>query len=74
MLPRRQCQSPFKIIIFMIDTQSILKVREMTGAGMVDVKAALEQAGGEIEKAVEILRKNGTIKAASKSERQTKEV
>ena len=40
---------------------------------MVDVKAALEEAGGDINKAVEILRKNGTIKAASKSERQTKE-
>lgn len=56
-----------------IDTQSILKVREMTGAGMVDVKAALEEAGGNLDKAVEVLRKKGTIKAASKSERQTKE-
>lgn len=57
----------------MINTQSILKVREMTGAGMVDVKAALEEAGGDINQAVDVLRKKGTIKAASKSERQTKE-
>ena len=55
-----------------IDTQSIIKVREQTGAGMVDVKAALEEANGDTTKAVEILRKKGVIKAASKSERQTK--
>lgn len=56
-----------------IDTQSIIKIRELTGAGMVDVKIALEEAGGDISKAVEILRKKGAIKAAKKSERQTKE-
>lgn len=56
-----------------IDTQFIIKVREMTGAGMVDVKAALEEAGGDINQAVDVLRKKGAIKAASKSERQTKE-
>lgn len=56
-----------------IDSQSIIKIREMTGAGMVDVKNALEEAGGEIDKAVEILRKKGVIKAAAKAERQTKE-
>ncbi len=55
-----------------IDTQSIIKVREQTGAGMVDVKAALEEANNDTTKAVEILRRKGVIKAASKSERQTK--
>ncbi len=57
----------------LIDSQLIIKVRELTGAGMVDVKTALEEAGGDLEKAVEILRKKGVIKAAKKSERQTKE-
>lgn len=56
-----------------IDVKLISEVREVTGAGMVDVKNALEEAGGNKEAAIELLRKKGIIKAASKSERQTKE-
>lgn len=56
-----------------IDTQSIIKIRELTGAGLIEVKTALEEAGGDTDKAVEILRKKGVLKAAKKSERQTKE-
>lgn len=56
-----------------IDVKLISEVREATGAGMVDVKNALEEAGGNKEAAIELLRKKGIIKAASKSERQTKE-
>lgn len=55
-----------------IDIQSIIKVREQTGAGMVEVKIALEEANGDLEKAVEILRQKGVVKATAKSERQTK--
>lgn len=55
-----------------VNSQSIFKVRGQTGAGMMDVKVALEEANGNAEKAVEILRKKGVIKAASKSERQTR--
>jgi len=58
----------------MSDTSIILKLREMTGAGMMDCKRALDEAGDNLEKAVDVLRKKGTIKAAKKqSERQTKE-
>lgn len=48
-------------------------LREKTGAGMVDCKKALEESGGEIDKAVEILRKKGIAKAAKRGNRETNE-
>ena len=51
----------------------IKKLREKTGAGMVDIKKALEEANGDESKAVEILRKRGQEKAIKKSERSTQE-
>ena len=57
-----------------LDTQAITKLRQATGAGIVDVTKALEEAGGNEEKAVEILRKKGASKAAKKlAERTTGE-
>lgn len=57
-----------------IDLSTITKIREMTGAGIVDVKKALEEAGGDIDAAIDVLKKKGAIKAAKKSaERTTKE-
>jgi len=56
-----------------ITTQMIKELREKTGAGIVDCKKALVEAGGDIEKAVEILRKKGAAKAAKKAERATAE-
>ncbi len=56
-----------------ITTQMIKELREKTGAGIVDCKKALQEAGGDIEKAVEILRKKGAAKAAKKAERATAE-
>ncbi|MEK7158984.1 MAG: translation elongation factor Ts [Patescibacteria group bacterium] len=58
----------------MSDTQPVVKLREFTGAGMVDCKKALDEANGDFDKAVEILRKKGEAKATKKmAERQTKE-
>lgn len=51
----------------------IKKLREQTGAGMVDIKKALEEANGDEAKAIEILRKRGKEKALKKSERTTQE-
>jgi len=51
----------------------IKELREKTGAGIVDCKKALQEAGGDVEKAVEILRKKGAAKAAKKAERATAE-
>jgi elongation factor Ts len=51
----------------------IKELRELTGAGMMDVKAALEEAGGDKNKAVEILRKKGALKMGKKADRVAKE-
>ena len=48
-------------------------LREKTSAGMMDCKSALAEAGGDIEKAIEILRKKGISLASKKSSRATKE-
>ena len=57
-----------------MSTQDVVKLREMTGAGMLDCKKALDEADGDLDKAVDILRKKGQAKAARKSaERETKE-
>lgn len=52
--------------------EEIKQLRERTGAGIVDCKAALTEAGGDIEKAIEVLRKKGAAKAAKRDERETK--
>lgn len=53
--------------------EQIKELRERTGAGMVDCKKALDEAGNDIEKAIEILRKKGIAKAAKRSEREAGE-
>jgi elongation factor Ts len=56
------------------DPKLVSQLRERTGAGIVECKNALDEAGGDIEKAIEVLRKKGEIKAAKKlNERTTKE-
>lgn len=54
-----------------MDTKIILKLRELTGAGMTDCKKALDENNGDIEKAIDYLRKKGEIKAAKKSSERT---
>ena len=54
-------------------TESIKKLRAMTGAGMMDVKKALDETGGDIEKAAALLRERGIAKAAKKSDREARE-
>ncbi|EKE20687.1 MAG: hypothetical protein ACD_7C00503G0005 [uncultured bacterium] len=53
--------------------EQIKKIREITGAGMVDVKKALDEAAGDEVKAVELLRKSGQAKALKKNDREAKE-
>ncbi|MFD3005461.1 translation elongation factor Ts [Thermus tengchongensis] len=57
----------------MSQMELIKKLREATGAGMMDVKKALEDAGWNEEKAVQLLRERGAIKAAKKAEREARE-
>ena len=51
----------------------VKELREKTGAGMMDCKAALEEANGDIEKAIEILRKKGLASAAKRAGRVAKD-
>lgn len=53
--------------------EEIKLLREKTGAGMLDCKKALEEAGGDLEKAVDVLRKKGIAKAAKRNDRETSE-
>ncbi|HMG91118.1 MAG TPA: translation elongation factor Ts [Chryseolinea sp.] len=56
-----------------ISAQDVNKLRQMTGAGMMDCKKALTEADGDFEKAIEILRKKGQKVSASRSDRDAKE-
>jgi elongation factor Ts len=53
----------------MVTAQLIKTLRDMTGAGMLDCKKALEETNGNIEKAVDYLREKGIAKAAKKADR-----
>lgn len=54
-----------------ISAQDVKKLREMTQAGMMDCKKALEETGGNFEEAMDYLRKKGTDIAAKKATRAT---
>ena len=56
-----------------IDAKHVKILREKTGAGMMDCKRALEETKGDLEKAVDHLRKTGIAKAEKKGTRETKE-
>src|SRR3989338_8945816 len=52
---------------------AIKKLRDKTSAGIVDCKKALKESGGDIDKAIEILRKRGAVLASKKAGRTAKE-
>jgi elongation factor Ts len=56
-----------------ITAAMVAKLREMTGAGMMDCKKALTEANGDMDKAVDILRKKGAATATSKGTREARE-
>jgi len=56
-----------------ITAADVKKLRQETGAGMMDCKKALEATDGDFSKAQEILREKSLIKAEKKSDRETKE-
>ena len=51
----------------------VKELRERTGAGMMDCKKALEESGGNVDKAIEFLRIKGLSKAAKKADREANE-
>ncbi len=52
-----------------VTASDVAKLRSLTGAGMMDCKKALDEADGDMEKAGEILRKKGVIKAAKRADK-----
>lgn len=56
-----------------ITASDVAKLREATGAAMMDAKRALEEHGGDMEKAIDALRAAGAAKAAKKADRTTAE-
>lgn len=56
-----------------ITTASIKNLRDRTGAGMMDCKRALEDSGGDLEKAIEYLRKKGAAVGQKRADRSAKE-
>jgi len=56
-----------------ISKEAIIELRERTGAGIMDARRALEEAGGDIERAAEILREKGLSVVAKKAGREAKQ-
>jgi elongation factor Ts len=56
-----------------ISIEMIKQLREATGAGVLDVKKALESTGGDFEQAAALLREKGLAKAAKRADRETTE-
>jgi elongation factor Ts len=56
-----------------ISAKDVKELRERTGAGMMDCKSALQEAGGDMDKAIDLLRVKGQAKAAKRGERSAGE-
>ncbi len=56
-----------------VSAETVKKLRDLTGAGMLDCKKALEETGGELEKAKEILRQRGVAIAEKKAAQETRQ-
>lgn len=56
-----------------MSVDSVKELRERTGAGIMDCKAALGSSGGDLEKAIDFLRKKGMAQAAKRAGREAKE-
>jgi len=56
-----------------ITAADVMKLRKMTSAGMMDCKKALEEAEGDFNKAIDIIREKGKLVAAKRADRETSE-
>jgi len=56
-----------------VGAKQVAELRARTGAGMMDCKRALQEAGGDLEKAVDVLRKKGAAKADTRAGREASE-
>lgn len=55
-----------------IDIAEVKRLKDLTGVGLTDAKAALEEAGGDFDKALEAMRKKGMTKAEKRGEREAR--
>lgn len=55
-----------------VDIEDIKRLKNLTGVGLTDAKAALEAAGGDFDKALEAMRKKGLTKAEKRGEREAR--
>src|SRR5690606_22500068 len=56
-----------------ITAEQVKELRERTGAGMMECKRALEETGGDMEAAIDLLRSRGAAKAAKRAGREARE-
>lgn len=69
---KKQLKIQEELFNMTVDINDLKKLREDTGAGVADVRSALEEASGDIAKAKELLKQKGLDKALSKGERAVK--
>ncbi|HSH17853.1 MAG TPA: translation elongation factor Ts [Candidatus Saccharimonadales bacterium] len=55
-----------------VDIAEVKRLKDLTGVGLTDAKAALEEAGGDFDKALEAMRKKGMTKAEKRGEREAR--
>jgi elongation factor Ts len=55
-----------------VDIKDVKRLKELTGVGLTDAKAALEEANGDFDKALEAMRKKGLTKAEKRGEREAR--
>ena len=56
----------------MADIKEVKRLKDLTGVGLTDAKAALEEAGGDFDKALAAMRKKGLTKAEKRGEREAR--
>jgi elongation factor Ts len=56
-----------------IPASAVVKLRKISGQGMMDCKKALEESGGDMEKALDLLRKKGLVTMAKRADKETSE-
>jgi elongation factor Ts len=56
-----------------VDIAEVKRLKDLTGVGLTDAKAALEEAGGDFDKALEAMRKKGMTKAEKRGEREARQ-
>lgn len=71
MIPSRKIRSRRRRAV--VKAEDVKRLRDMTGCGMMDCKRALQDADGDFESAIELLRKRGIAKAERKAVRPTEQ-